>query len=191
MCSQQLGAHTLKGLVREEPHWQSVMQAVQPGAAADDQPSKVADAAPVMPLSHRCLDHRQPLYTPPQPQATAVLLAAAPASVAAVSQQLAARVLGRCGGDCTQQLHGRDWSGKAGRTRGELQAALGSFFKGCPAGAVVVSEVEKMHPALLPVLNNVLSEQVRGVVAVGVRVCDDARLVLAGQPAGGWGAGAH
>lgn len=93
-------------------------------------------------------------------QATAVLLAAAPASVAAVGQQLASRVLGRCGGDCTQQLHGREWSGRAGRTRGELQALLAAFFKQCPAGAVVVTEVEKVHPALLPVLNNVLSEQV-------------------------------
>lgn len=99
-----------------------------------------------------------------------MLLAATPASVAAVGQQLANRVQGRCGRDCAQEIKGREWSGRAGRTRGELQFLLATFFKGCPAGAVVVTEVEKMHPGLLPVLNNVLSEQVcdqRGPVARG------------------------
>ena len=136
------------------------------------------------------------------PQAMAVLLAAAPASVAAIGQQLAHRVLGRCGGECTAELKGRDWSSRAGRTRGELQSLLATFFKGCPAGAVVVTEVEKMHPGLLPVVNNVLSEQVRLVVqsclaSVLLVLCAHNALqrvswrACTGQPAVGWGAGPH
>lgn len=56
VCSQQLGPHTLKGLVREEPHWEAVMQAVQPGSQPEDQPHKVRA------LSSHCVLHQRPLF---------------------------------------------------------------------------------------------------------------------------------
>lgn len=68
--------------------------------------------------------------------------------------------MGRCGGECTKVLRGREWFAVSPAARGELQSELATFFKSCPGGAVVVSEVERLHPGLLPVFNNVLSEQV-------------------------------
>lgn len=41
---------------------------------------------------------------------------------------------------------------------GAVQKQLGSFLKRCPQGVVIVENVHKLHPRLLPIFINALSE---------------------------------
>ena len=40
-----------------------------------------------------------------------------------------------------------------------MQKELAGFLKGCPGGVVVLDNAQKLHPSLLPVFINALSEQ--------------------------------
>jgi hypothetical protein len=40
-----------------------------------------------------------------------------------------------------------------------VQKELAGFLKGCPGGVVVLDNAQKLHPSLLPVFINALSEQ--------------------------------
>ena len=42
---------------------------------------------------------------------------------------------------------------------GAVQKELAGFLKGCPGGVVALDNAQKLHPALLPVFINALSEQ--------------------------------
>ena len=41
---------------------------------------------------------------------------------------------------------------------GAVQKELAGFLKGCPGGVVVLDNAQKLHPSLLPVFINALSE---------------------------------
>lgn len=42
---------------------------------------------------------------------------------------------------------------------GDVQKQLAGFLQSCPKGVVVLEDVQKLHPQLLPVFINALSEQ--------------------------------
>ena len=49
--------------------------------------------------------------------------------------------------------------------KGLLQARLTNVLKACPGAIVLVEALHLVHPSVLPVLNNALSEQVQHCVS--------------------------